>query len=557
MSLFGCRTAAPLEPQAATEVERLAKLCRVWGYVKYTHPAFLLGQRDWDEELLALIPQVRELETHEEVNALLHDWFVGLGEIDYGASAPVTAWANAAEEDKLVVADTSWTTDAAYLGNDLAADLGRLTEIPNIRRTKAPVTFGRQTLLSGSTYPIFSNEKNYLAMDYSDSGYRLLSLFRVWNALEYYFPYHALLDQDWESYLDEFIPRMLETDNLPGYLLTLFSLMSALHDNHATLGFGGPYVPFSVTEAEGKLVVSGTAENCPLAIGDIILALDGESIDVIADIVKEYLACSRDEVFLSRNAQSIFSFAGLSSSKEQVEVTVLRDGTETSFLCDWVTTPPSGKTPQEYYQILEGNIGLINPEKIPRSVYHTMMEDLRNTDGLIIDLRQYPGDELDISSYFTTESAPAFINASPSVAAPGTYIKEANSVGYKPGNAAQGVYYYDKPVVVLIDEFTQSAGEWAAWTIRKGENVVLMGQNSIGALNRIAELPVPGTNGINFQFTAIGATLDDGTQLQRVGLTPDIYVSRTIQGVSEGRDEQMEAAVQYLMDKNQNTGDGQ
>ena len=64
LPLVGC---GGREPQPATEVERLSKLCRVWGYVKYTHPAFLLGQKDWDEELLALIPQVRELETNEEV----------------------------------------------------------------------------------------------------------------------------------------------------------------------------------------------------------------------------------------------------------------------------------------------------------------------------------------------------------------------------------------------------------------------------------------------------------------------------------------------------------
>ena len=64
LPVFGCKEKKP------TEAEQLVKLCRVWGYVKYTHPAFLLGEKDWDEELLALIPQVREKETSAEVNAL-------------------------------------------------------------------------------------------------------------------------------------------------------------------------------------------------------------------------------------------------------------------------------------------------------------------------------------------------------------------------------------------------------------------------------------------------------------------------------------------------------
>ena len=127
LPLVGC---GGREPQPATEVERLSKLCRVWGYVKYTHPAFLLGQKDWDEELLALIPQVREKETHEEANALLHGWLMGLGEIDYGTNKLVKFWAEAAAGDRLVITDTSWTTDASYLGEELAGDLGQLGEIP-------------------------------------------------------------------------------------------------------------------------------------------------------------------------------------------------------------------------------------------------------------------------------------------------------------------------------------------------------------------------------------------------------------------------------------------
>ena len=72
LPLFGCQEKTTSQP--ATEVERLSKLCRVWGYVKYTHPAFLLGERDWDEELLTLIPQVRELET-ERISRILSTEF--------------------------------------------------------------------------------------------------------------------------------------------------------------------------------------------------------------------------------------------------------------------------------------------------------------------------------------------------------------------------------------------------------------------------------------------------------------------------------------------------
>ena len=71
------------------KAENLEKLCKVWGYTKYTHPAFLLGKKDWDEELLKLIPVVSEAKA-KEVNDILHEWFVSLGEIDYGTSRKIS-----------------------------------------------------------------------------------------------------------------------------------------------------------------------------------------------------------------------------------------------------------------------------------------------------------------------------------------------------------------------------------------------------------------------------------------------------------------------------------
>ena len=38
-------------------------------------------------------------------------------------------------------------------------------------------------------------------------------------------------------------------------------------------------------------------------------------------------------------------------------------------------------------------------------------------------------------------------------------------------------------------------------------------------------------------------------QTQRVGLTPDIEVYPTIEGIKEGRDELMEAAVAYIQEQ--------
>ena len=121
---------APQQPAGNSEaqVENLAKLCKVWGYVKYTHPVFLLGEKDWDEELLKLIPAVSKADS-DEVNGILHEWVDSLGEVDYGTLNRVPLWAAAKEEEISVQADTSWIS-ADYLGEELTQQLSFPTSRP-------------------------------------------------------------------------------------------------------------------------------------------------------------------------------------------------------------------------------------------------------------------------------------------------------------------------------------------------------------------------------------------------------------------------------------------
>ena len=57
--------------------ENYQKLCKVWEYVKYTHPVFLSGEKDWDEQLLALIDQTEDVSdiVKKYFNCFYH-WYV-------------------------------------------------------------------------------------------------------------------------------------------------------------------------------------------------------------------------------------------------------------------------------------------------------------------------------------------------------------------------------------------------------------------------------------------------------------------------------------------------
>ena len=99
-----------------------------------------------------------------------------------------------------------------------------------------------------------------------------------------------------------------------------------------------------------------------------------------------------------------------------------------------------------------------------------------------------------------------------------------------------------------MNEKTQSQPEYLIMSIRNGENVTVMGENSVGSDGDVAYLPIPG--GINMMFTSIGIYTPEMGQTQRIGLTPDIEVYPTVEGIKEGRDELKEAAVSYIQEQN-------
>lgn len=528
------------------EVQNLEKLCKVWGYTKYTHPAFLFGEKDWDEELLNLIPVVSEAKA-EEVNDILHEWFVSLGEIDYGTSRPGS---KPVESEAIVQADTSWILDEAYLGAELSADMQKMGPVPKIDRSRAPVKFSTE-----QGVPNFKMENTDAACSYQTEEERLLGLFRVWNAIEYYFPYIDIMDESWHDLLSEFIPKMLQASDLQSFELTLCELTAHLHDGHTILinsqtlndVFGKYVAPVNMLRTkEAQWVVSDLFWDCPLQVGDVILKLDGTDIKEVEENRKKYISVPNDEKLLNRLGVYL-----LRSQDEEMEITVLRDGKEQTYTVKGTTQYKYfARSIETSHEILDGNIGLINPGALPKGDIGTLvqqiMNDLRDTDGLIVDLRQYPSDtnmHTFLSMYLQRAGTVYNIMTVPSQSVPGTFTKQKMvSMGVTPA-----IFYYEKPVVVLMDELSVSNSEFSIMDLRTGDHVVVLGNNSLGTDGDITELPLP--NGNLLWFTSCGIYTPEMGQTQRIGLAPDIEVHPTIEGIKEGRDELLEAAVEYIRER--------
>ena len=537
----------------ATETDQqyrnLEKLCLVWGYTKYRHPVFLSGQKDWDEELLNLIDPVSEASNDDEVNKILYEWFEGLGDTDYETDFYDLSWENAAEDDKLFLADTTWRDDPEYLGEDLSSALMEIDEVPTIYRGNAPMFITRDQISITS----FDNEKVLDDFDFSDKADRLLGLFRMWNVIEYYYPYLNILDKEWIEILDEMIPIMLEGDDEHSYCMAMEHFTAQLHDAHALYGYAGVLeeygeysAPVRLIQAEGKYVVNLVYKDCDLQVGDVIVAFNGRPIEDIIEEQKQYISITEDDKILNQMEEFL-----LRAKETDMNITVLRGEDEISVNIQGMSLEESQTVKgeeKESYEVLDNNIILLNPSVLTDDKFSEAMKKAEETDGLIIDMRQYPRVGRTwlhtLDDYLKTEKTQFCKYILASLVIPGAYF--TNYIETSGGG--QVSYHYEKPVVILMNERTQSAAEYQIMMLRDADNAVVMGSNSVGSDGNITYVYAPEGNAL--QFSGIGVLTAEGEQTQRIGLSPDIYVEPTIAGIREGRDELIEAAIQYIEKKN-------
>ena len=300
---------------------------------------------------------------------------------------------------------------------------------------------------------------------------------------------------------------------------------------------GAYCVPVDWLYIDGQVVVCRAYEDCVLQPGDVILRLNGVNMQEIIRRRREYISVTDENKLV--NAMGYYL---LRSPEQKIELTILRGDEELNLTVEGSEQFYMARIlPQQSHHILEGDIGLIQPaylasEKDIRNV----MDEFAGTNGLIVDLRQPSAVTMHevLGEYLIKERTAFALWRYPSWTIPGAYAQ------YDLRYIGGGGLKYDRPVVLLIDERTQSHSEYTALALSAGENVTLMGSDTVGSDGNVTLLAMP--DGNILQFTGWGVLTAQEDHTQRIGISPDIRVDYTVQGISEGRDELLEAAVQFL-----------
>jgi carboxyl-terminal processing protease len=198
------------------------------------------------------------------------------------------------------------------------------------------------------------------------------------------------------------------------------------------------------------------------------------------------------------------------------------------------------EVPSIKWEIKEGDIVYLNIyqffEKASLDFQMAAIEILSNpSQKIILDLRNNPGGYLEVAQ----DIAGWFLEPGKIVVVEDFGNGEKNE--YKSEGGGQ---FLDYKIVVLINEGTASGSEILAGALRDNRGILLIGEKSFGkgSVQELENLK----GGSSLKITVAKWLTPKGQLITDVGLEPDIKVEMTDKDYEEGRDPQLDKAIEII-----------
>lgn len=419
----------------------------------------------------------------------------------------------------------------------------------------------KQKPSSSPVLQVNQKDKPYAEMQFPNTEYRLLALFRYWNVVNYFFPYKNLIGDSWNTVLQRFIPKLEANKDATDYQVTVFELATEMHDSHAVVRNAsaaaaklyGFQTPAYVTYLENQAVITKVLdEKAPVKVGDVVIAIDGVPVEQRREFLGRYMGASTPQALMVRVHSLLLAgpkdstvklrVRGPNGKERDVELTRSVAPNDPKYFAALNRRGPVMKLlPQGYGYVDLGRLEVGDVDK--------MFETIKNAPAVIFDMRGYPtGSAWEIAPRLTEKKnvVAALFSRSllePSSLTSSEYADHASYAAAQKLPDAKGSVYKGK-VVTLINEEAISRAEHACLFFEAATDVTFVGTATQGANGDVTLMVLPGNLPISFSGHDIRHA--DGRQLQRLGIQPHVKAAPTIRGIIEGRDEILEAAVKYL-----------
>lgn len=359
---------------------------------------------------------------------------------------------------------------------------------------------------------------------------------------------------DWDAIHREFRPRIEQAAGAEAARAILREMLARLHQTHFAIlpavaytngngDAGGDGWPgFEIRILDGRAIVVEAAEASPVRPGTEIVSAGGVklaplAVQLAADPAISALTLHRviSQRLTGRvGARKTFEIANGSGTARAVEIPVAEPrGNLSSF---------GNLAPQRVWFEARrlGNTGYIRFNLFLDLVrmmgqYGKTIEDCALCDGLIIDLRGNPGGigamAMGMAGYLTDKADLRL----------GTMFMRGATLNFVINPRAGA---YTGPVAILVDGLSASTSEIFAGGLKDIGRARIFGTRSAGAAlpSLVTRLP----NGDGFQYAVANYVSEGGVALEGNGVTPDVEVTLTREGLLAGHDAVLDAALEWI-----------
>ncbi|GAA5444155.1 hypothetical protein Misp06_02338 [Microbulbifer sp. NBRC 101763] len=440
-----------------------------------------------------------------------------------------------------------------------------------------------------ATSSVYADNVNEVTENLSDAE-KLYGLSLYWKEVSYNFAFFDQVPElDFDARYQEFIPRVLATENTYEYYRELKRLNALLQDGHTNIyypkGMSAKYLDWPavrLAEAGHQAIVTGVEKGVEsvIPLGSVVVSVNGQDLQAyLKEQVMPYIASSTQHILWSTAVRDALDgkpdttaeFTIETPDGKVKEVQVKRDARGREVEYTSIKQPASNGELFEF-KWLESDIGYIAlngfHDQAIIDQFKSHYDEIVKSKGLIIDLRFNNGGNSayagEIISYLADRILQGSVWKTPKhIAAYKAWGSFANQFEqfekYRP--YAEGTIWefgedsgdivepkldsnHIVPTYVLIGRNTVSAAEDFLVYADSLEHFTTVGEPTYGSTGQPMFVDLPG--GGTFRVCTKRDTFPDGREFVGYGIKPDILVESTLNTVRSDKDEVLERALNEL-----------
>ena len=559
--------AEPARPLDDRGLQNVAAFARLLGYVRHFHPSDEAAATDWSLFAIEGVRRVESAASPEDLARRLADLFApvapsvvvvpkgtAIGRLDAPppAGGSVVAWHHKgfgtgdaegiyrSERRRAPLEGNAVPAGFHDPRRPLARDLpgGVTAHVPLALFADASGTLPRATAKRAGAPPL-------VRLTADDRATRLADVALAWNVFQHFYPYFDVTPTKWEPVLDETLRAAAVDANAEAFTITMRRMIAALADGHGSVYGPGPSqdaaLPVVWSWIEGQLVVTGVAAEGAegLAPGDVVERVDGRPAREAVEAAERLVSASTPQWgryialddLRSGPERSTVALEVRTPAGARRTVTLARSGAHLTLL---------ERRPEKVAE-LEPGVFYVDLDRISDADFEAALPKLEAARGIVFDMRGYPnGLSTKPLRHITGEPLQSARWMVPVVTSPdhegpvewntdGRWMLEPAAPRLK------------AKLAFVVDGRAISYAESWMGIVEAYKLAQIVGEPTAGTNGNINPFTLPG--GYTIRWTGMKVLKHDGSRHHGVGILPTVPVSRTLRGVAEGRDEQLERAA--------------